>query len=73
MKIPNIYKYIQKSPILPVSLNDTDCKINMNTKYSNNIHTLIKHDKFNKQLIMMEEGRIKHNYVIVNKKYNYNP
>jgi len=58
MKISNIYK--NKNPILPLSLNDTDSKINI--KYSSNIQNILKYDKFNKQLVLMEEGKLKSSY-----------
>jgi hypothetical protein len=54
MKILIVYKYINKNPILPLSSNDIILHIDNKINLINN-----KYDKYDKQLQLMEEGKLK--------------
>ena len=60
-----VMKYIKKNSILPVSQVDIQ-KENTNTSKTNKSYMYIKPDPLDKQIKLMEEGKLQHTLIIKN-------
>jgi hypothetical protein len=65
MKISMVMKFIKKNSILPISQIDIQ-KENINTSKTNKSYMYIKPEPLDKQLKLMEEGKIQHTLIIKN-------